>query len=250
MSKMTDIKHTKKVYNKYAEDYHQKISNKENIWHKYMEKPAIISLFKNEIKCKSVLDLGCGSGPFTKKLFSLGAKKVKGIDLSDELIKIAIKENPKAEFITGDAKKTPYKNKEFNLVVSSLMVHYFKDLKPLFKEVSRILKKNGLFVFSIHHPVMEVSGRLKVKGIKGSLLKPYFHNNKYSWTLNKKMKMIAYHHTFEMIINTLNDSGFIVERILEPVAPKIVKKIKKTTYNRTHKRPSFLVVKARKKYNL
>lgn len=243
---MTDTKHTKKVYNKHAEMYHEKILSKDNIWHKYMEKPSIISLFKDEIKNKSILDLGCGSGSFVKKFFSLGAKNVKGIDLSEELIKIAIRENPKAKFVAGDAKKTPYKNKEFNLVVSSLMVHYFKDLKPLFKEVSRILTKNGLFVFSMHHPVMEVSGKLKIKGISGSLLKPYFHNNKYSWVLNKEMKMIAYHHTFEMIINTLNDSGFVIERVLEPVALKKVKKIKKRTYKRTHKRPSFLIVKARK----
>jgi SAM-dependent methyltransferase len=245
---MTDIRHTKKVYNKHAEMYHKRISSKDNIWHKYIEKPAMISLFKDEIKGKSVLDLGCGSGPFVKKLFSLGAKKVKGIDLSEELIKIAIKENPKVDFVVGDAKKTPYKNEEFDLIVSSLMAHYFKDLKPLFKEVSRILKKNGIFVFSMHHPLMEVSGRLKVKikGIKGDLLRPYFHNNKYTWTLNEKMKMIAYHHTFEMIINSLNDSGFVIERVLEPVAPEIVKKIRRSTYERTRKRPSILMVKARK----
>ena len=243
---MTDTTHTKKVYNKHAEMYHKKILSKDNIWHKYIEKPAMISLFKNEIKNKSVLDLGCGSGPFVKKLFSLGAKKIKGIDLSDELIKIAIRENPQAKFVVGDAKKTSYKKAEFNLVVSSLMVHYFKDLKPLFKEVSRILTKKGVFVFSMHHPLMEVSGKLKIKGVKGSLLKPYFHNNKYNWTLNEKMKMIAYHHTFEMIINSLNYAGFIVEKVLEPVAPEKVKKIRKGTYERTHKRPSFLLVKARK----
>ncbi len=243
---MTDTQHTKKVYNKHAKSYHKKIKSKDNIWHKYIEKPAMVSLIKKDIKLKKVLDLGCGSGPFVKKLYCLGAKKVKGIDLSEGLIEIAKKENPKADFVVGDAKKTRYKNKEFDLIVSSLMVHYFKDLRPLFKETSRILNKKGLFVFSMHHPVMEVSSKLGIKKIKGSLLKPYFHNKKYNWTLNEKMKMIAYHHTFEMIINTLNDSGFVIERILEPVAPKIVKKLKKSTYDRTQKRPSFLVIKARK----
>jgi len=245
---MTNTKHTKQVYNKYAEDYHKKILSKDNVWHKYIEKPAIISLFKDEIKRKNVLDLGCGSGPFVKKLFSLGAKNVKGIDLSEGLIVIARRENPHVEFRVGDAKKTPYKNEEFDLIVSSLVPHYFKDLKPLFKEASRILKKNGLFVFSMHHPVMEVSEKLKVRinGVKGSLLKPYFHNDKYNWTLNRDMNMIAYHHTFEMIINSLNYAGFVVEKVLEPVPPKKVKKIKKTIYERARRRPSFLIIKARK----
>lgn len=245
---MTNLEHTKKVYDKYARMYHDKVSSKDNVWHKYIEKPAIISLIKKDVRGKSVLDLGCGSGPFVKELFSLGVKSVKGLDLSKELIKIARENNPRAEFSTGDARKTPYKNGEFEIVVSSLMAHYFKDLNPLFSEVSRILKNRGLFVFSMHHPVMEVSSRLNLRRVEGSLLNPYFHNKKYVWTLNNKMKMIAYHHTFENIINSLSRSGFVIENVLEPQPPKNVEKIDKNIYKRANRRPSFLLIRARKKW--
>ena len=176
----------------------------------------------------------------------MNANSVTGLDISGNLIEIAKKENPKIKFYVGNAAKSPFKNSQFNLVSSSLMVHYFKNLKPLFKEVSRILKKKGFFVFSMHHPIMEISGKLNVKGIKGSLLKPYFHNNKYLWTLHKKINLVSYHHTLENIINSLNDSGFVIERILEPKASEKTKKINKKMYYRTNLRPSFLIIKARK----
>ena len=67
----------KEAYDKYAEYYHQSINDKKNIWHKFMEKPAMVNFLKGEIKGKKVLDLGCGSGLFIKKLQSLGAKKIK-----------------------------------------------------------------------------------------------------------------------------------------------------------------------------
>ncbi len=241
-----DIEIIKRAYNKNSEYYHNGLKSEDkNFWHKYIDKPSMTSFLKKEVKGKSVLDLGCGSGIYTKKLASFGAKIV-GSDLSSGLIEIARRENPSIKFYIEDAKKTQFKKSSFDVVSSSLMIHYFKELPPLFKEVNRILKKNGLFVFSMHHPVMEVSSKLKIKGIKGSLLKPYFHNNKYEVVLHDKIKLIAYHHTFENIINSLNDSGFIVERILEPFPPKKAKKNNEKAYERTIRRPSFLVVKARK----
>lgn len=246
---MTDTKTTKIMYDKYAKDYHQGIFDKRNIWHKHIEKPTMINFLKKEIKGKKVLDLGCGSGPFIKELLSLGAKKVKGIDLSKGLIEIARKENPEVEFYVGNAERTPFKKNEFDIITSSLMVHYVKDLTKLFKEVSRILNKKGAFVFSMHHPVMEVTSRMKINGKKSNkkiLLKPYFNNDKYNWKLKDKMNMIAYHHTFEMIFEALNKNGFVVENLAEPRAPKKTIKLNKRVYERTNTRPSFLVIKAKK----
>ncbi|PIN91271.1 hypothetical protein COU57_01315 [Candidatus Pacearchaeota archaeon CG10_big_fil_rev_8_21_14_0_10_32_14] len=220
---MTNTKHTKEVYDKFAQEYHDFFIDKNNIWHAYIEKPIMIQILKNEIKNKIVLDLGCGSGPFVKELYSLGAKKVYGLDLSPELIKIAKKENPSVDFVSGDAKKTNYKSYQFDIVSSSLMVHYFKSPGPLFAEVNRIIKKGGLFVFSMHHPVMEITHRLKLdEKTNITQFENYFHNNIYNWKLKDNMEMIVYYHTFELIFMDLNKNGFIVENLFEPLAPKII----------------------------
>ena len=124
---MNSKEHTQKIYDKSAKEYHNYISHKNNIWHQNIEKPMMVKFLGREIKGKKVLDLGCGSGPFIKKLNSLGAKKVIGLDLSPKLIEIARKENSKTKFYVGDAKKTPFKKAQFNVINSSLMAHYFKD---------------------------------------------------------------------------------------------------------------------------
>lgn len=240
----------KKSYNKYAEYYHREINNESNIWHKFIEKPVMINFLKGETKDKKILDLGCGSGFFIKELTKMGAKKVIGLDISKKLIEIAKKENPKIDFYVGSALKTPFKKNEFDVVVSSLMVHYIKNLNKLFGEISRILNKKGLFVFSMHHPLMEVSERMKINGKKSNkkiLLKPYFHNKMYQWKLRDKLNLIGYHHTFEMIFNELSKNSFVVEDLKEPRAPKKTKKLNKKIYERTQRRPSFLIIKARKK---
>jgi len=243
---MTDTKHTKKTYDKYAKDYHAKITDPKDIWHKFIEKKVMLNLIKGFVKNKKVLDLGCGSGIVSKKIASFEGK-VKGIDLSPELIKIAKKENPKFDFYVGDVRKTPFKKNEFDVVYSSLVAHYIKDLNQLFKEVKRILKKGGVYAFSIHHPLMEVSKRTKINGRKKIILKPYFNNDKYKWKLANKMQMVSYHHTFENIFELLRKNDFVVERLLEPVPSKEAKKINPRRYKRAITRPSFLIIKARKK---
>ncbi len=248
---MTNINHTKREYDKFAEEYHKHLlDKKENRWHTYVEKPVMKNILKDIINNKIVLDLGCGSGIFTNELVKFKPNKIVGSDLSNGLINIAKKEYPKIKFCVCNAEKTIFKKNEFDVVTSSLMAHYFNDLIPLFKEVNRILKPKGNFIFSMHHPVMEVSGRLIVNGKtdkKNSLLKNYFKEGLYKWKLGKDMQnMIAYHHTFETIFNSLNKTGFIVENLFETKAVKKLYEINKEEYNRVMKRPSFLIIKASK----
>lgn len=237
-------RHTKKEYDKFGHDYHKKRSIPEkNFYNLYIDYPAMSSVLKNIVKGKKVLDLGCGSGIFTKQLASWGAR-VKGIDLSKTLVEIAKKENPKIEFLVGDARKTPFKNKEFDIMSSNLVAHYFKDLKALFKEANRILKHKGLFMFTIHHPFNEVMKKDK-ESRKIIKVKPYFNNNRYTWEM-AGMTMINYHHTFENIINSLNDSGFVTERIIETKPVRAGKNIRPDYYEYTAEYPSFCLFKARK----
>jgi ubiquinone/menaquinone biosynthesis C-methylase UbiE len=207
--------------------------------------PAMTKLVKPIVKNKKVLDMGCGSGIFTKCIKTWGADVV-GCDISKNMITIAKQENPQLKFIVCNAEKTPFKNSEFDVVASGLMLHYLKDLRPAFREVSRILKKDGTFVFSLTHPIAEFSERLVINGKNMFVLQPYFNNDSYSWPMMDGMKLIYYHHTLENIINTLNDCGFVVERLIETQPTKEFKKYDAKMYDRNSKFPSFMVVKVRK----
>jgi ubiquinone/menaquinone biosynthesis C-methylase UbiE len=236
---------TKRGYNKFAEMYHVKRIKGNNFYNKYIENPAMEKFLKNEVKGRKVLDLGCGSGISTKRLHNFGAK-VKGVDLSKNLIEIAKKDNPNIEFYASTGKKTPFHKNEFNIVSSGLMVHYIENLNTLFKEVSRILKKNGSFVFSLNHPVREVLESIKVGKKKYRYLDRYFVRRGAKWRFEEGMEVITYHHTFEDIINSLNDNGFVTERLIETRSKKGSKKYAPNPYEDGMNNPTFIVIKARK----
>ena len=62
----------------------------------------IVKQFKSQIKDKDLLDVGCGTGVLYEPLNEAGLKSYTGIDVSEEMIKIA-KENHKSEnFICDD----------------------------------------------------------------------------------------------------------------------------------------------------
>ncbi len=62
----------------------------------------IVKQFKSQIKDKDLLDVGCGTGVLYEPLNKAGLKSYTGIDVSEEMIKIA-KENHKSEnFICDD----------------------------------------------------------------------------------------------------------------------------------------------------
>lgn len=105
------------------------------------------------LKDKSVLCIGCGTGEECEHLKSLGAKRVVGIDTSKGLIDFAKKSYPDLEFHVMDMEKLNFTDDSFDFVYSSLTMHRVKDWTKTLRGVYKILKKGGTFVFSTHHPV-------------------------------------------------------------------------------------------------
>ena len=84
----------KTSYDQFAGSYHNYMDDSHNFWNKWLEYPHTIRFLNSQdLKDKNVLDLGCGSGRYTKEFVRLGAK-VSGIDKSEKLIEIAERELP------------------------------------------------------------------------------------------------------------------------------------------------------------
>jgi SAM-dependent methyltransferase len=99
----------------------------------------------------TVLDVACGTGVVGLTAARLGAK-VKGLDLTPNLIDRA-KENAKlmevsAEFLEGDVEKMPFKNEEFDTVVSQYGHMFAPRPEIAIKEMARVLKPGGVLSFS------------------------------------------------------------------------------------------------------
>lgn len=102
------------------------------------------SVFKEHLKGR-VLDVGCGWGR-ASKLMPQTVTEYIGIDISPEFIKEAEKKFPGLMFLVGDARKLPFKDKEFDWTVAigmggheeSGISDFFKQIKS---EMERVSKK-------------------------------------------------------------------------------------------------------------
>jgi ubiquinone/menaquinone biosynthesis C-methylase UbiE len=117
----------------------------------------VIKSFLPNLSGKRVLDLGCGYGRAIKLYESMGAKDVFGVDTSRSLIEECKKYVTKPQnLFVRDMEKLSFKNNYFDVVVGRFSLHYLKNFKSAYKEISRVLKKNGQLVLIVHHPIYDL----------------------------------------------------------------------------------------------
>lgn len=149
-----DIKYTKDFYDKELniKKYGEAI-DKVGLWNS--EK----MIFDKYIKpTDRILDIGCGAGRTTINLFKNGYKNIIGLDLSTNLINYAkeyVKNNNlDIEFVNGDATKLDYEDNTFDAVIFSYngmkCIPGKKNRDNVLKEVYRVLKPNGIYIFTAH----------------------------------------------------------------------------------------------------
>ena len=133
------------MYNKnFAEIY-----NKE--WFKFSETIAD-NVLKITSSFNSVLDLGCGTGNFLKKL-EKHFKKTVGIDISKDMIEVAKSNCKKTQFYVKSVTNFSLDEK-FNLITCNFdMVNHLdsiKDWEKMFKLAYNHLEEDGVFLFDIN----------------------------------------------------------------------------------------------------
>lgn len=97
---------------------------------------------------KTVLDLGCGTGYFTKKLIELDANVV-ALDLSEQMLDQAKQRcGDNAEYVSGDAERLPFEDNCFDIAFSSLALQWCQDLSVPLRELKRVVKPGGKILFS------------------------------------------------------------------------------------------------------
>jgi SAM-dependent methyltransferase len=119
------------------------------------EWPALRSMLPTELTGTKFLDLGCGFGWVCRWAREKGAEQVQGVDLSENMLAKArgFPEDAAISYLRADLDSLELPPDTYNVVFSSLTLHYLKDLPRLIAQVSRTLKVGGTFVFSVEHPL-------------------------------------------------------------------------------------------------
>ena len=146
VSKVSDVIHTA-YYDTIAEEY----KKSKELPCRIIETYTYFNLL-GDLAGKSILDLGCGEGFYTRKFKQKGAARVVGVDISPRMIELARQEEAQEplgiEYIINDVCELG-KIGNFNLVVASFLLNYAQTKEELVKMCQIIyanLKAGGRFV--------------------------------------------------------------------------------------------------------
>ena len=116
-----------------------------------LEQRATLELLPDVSGC-AALDLGCGSGRYLRRLLVHGAACAVGVDLSRAMLARARSAIASANLVQSDMLALPLPAAAFDRVVCGLAVGHVPDLKPALAEIARVLRPNGVVVYSDFHP--------------------------------------------------------------------------------------------------
>jgi SAM-dependent methyltransferase len=209
----------------------------ERPWNTLYERPATLALLP-DIGGKDVLDAGCGPGWYTDWLARNGARVV-AVDRSARMVEVADKRlGGRARVMQGDVSDLRHllPGGTFDVILSSLVLHYLADLTETFREWARLLRPDGTLVFSTHHPIHQAS-----------LLDPGYLcaeliEEEWDW-LGEKMRY--YRRPLRDLTEPLTGAGFVIERISEPTPGEALKAKDPKVYDLLRRLPAFIFVRAR-----
>ena len=237
----TDEKEIVNAYNK--ENLKRYIENRKRktIYNDFLSNPTLRKA-TGDVQGKSLLDIGCGYGSDLLHFQHKGAKTY-GVELNKEFINYA-KSNPELQNIIikqGSIYKIPFKEK-FDICIANQVLDQVKDLKKAFRTVAQRVKKNGIFVFAIAHPLNSLTANYSES------IKNYFNVKKGTFKpAGANIEIPYYYRNFDKYSEAIATAGFVIERIFEPQPLSKAKKLfPAEDFKRHSSQPEVLVMRLKR----
>jgi SAM-dependent methyltransferase len=228
------------AYEKIAEAFDQQIEVKS--YNAFYERPAMLSLLPR-VRNKTILDAGCGPGKYTEILLKKGAKVI-AVDISDKMVKCAVKRNGnRADIRKWDLSKplTFIADLSIDIIICPLVLEYIKDWTIPFQEFNRILRKGGVFIFSIGNSYHEF---IFYKS------KNYFKTEKVGceWKgFGIPVYVPCYRRPLQSVFEYILGAGFLLDKYLEPRPTSKFKSVDPDDYFMLMTKPVFVCIRVIKR---
>ncbi|MFJ6210271.1 class I SAM-dependent methyltransferase [Lysinibacillus sp. NPDC092081] len=231
---------------------YQKLRQGPNNFNNLLEQPALKSLLPN-LSNLQMLDIGCGMGEFAYYCIENNAQHVTAIDVSENMLAIAQHEHahPQIDYYLQAIEDYHAAPNSFDCITSSLSLHYIKDFSAVIGKIAKMLRPGSILVFSVEHPIVTARKTMEDNWLyDGSGNRSHFAIDDYqdeglrerTWFVDGVVK---YHRSISTIINTLIAHGLTIEKVLEPLPDsEAIQKL--PSLEKEHRRPSFLLIRARK----
>lgn len=182
---------------------------------------ATLKTLLPDFQGKTLLDLGCGYGWHCIYAAEQGAERIVGVDLSEKMLETARAKttDDRITYQRCAMEDIEFEPESFDIVLSSLALHYVENFEIIVKKVHTILKPGGAFLFSAEHPVFTAYGTQDwYYDESGKILHfpvdNYYYEGKRTATFLGE-EVVKYHKTLTTYLNSLLENGFEIRRIVE-----------------------------------
>lgn len=233
---MSDGADSRQTYDRLGEAYARGIED--NAYNAHYERPATISLLP-DVRGRRVLDAGCGPGAYVAWLADRGAQ-ITACDISPKMVALARSRLQDRGRVFEHDLSAPLhfaQDKQFDVILSSLALHYLEDWPATLREFHRVLSPQGCLVVSIHHPLRDFS--LSPTG-------DYFSVERLEevWrTFGAPMPVRFFRRPLGQVFADFAAAGFRVDKVVEPFPTEECRRRFPSDYERLSRTPFFLCLR-------
>jgi SAM-dependent methyltransferase len=151
------------------------------------------------------------------------------------------------EYQQGAIEDIRFPTDSFDVVISSLALHYVESFDVVCEKVANCLVPGGAFVLSVEHPIFtSVAAQDWYSSPEGERLHWPLDNYQQQGARHTQWladDVVKYHRTLSNYMNTLLDCGFCISRVLEPQpTPEMLRE--QPWMKDDCRRPAFLLIAA------
>ncbi|HUK08950.1 MAG TPA: methyltransferase domain-containing protein [Stellaceae bacterium] len=202
-------------YDPIAEQYKR---SKQQPWRAHVEAFTLMKLIGDPTG-KTVIDIACGEGFYTRMIRQRGAAKVTGVDLSEKMIGLArageTQQRLGIEYIVGDGRDIGVAA-DYDLAVAAYFLNYAHDrteLNAMCRGIARCLKPGGRFVTVNSNPACAFSSAPSYRkyGFETSVVGPFREGAPVTWTFyleDGPFNIENYFHNVAIHEEALHTAGF------------------------------------------
>jgi len=186
--------------------------------------PAQIAMTGN-VRGAALLDVGCGSGYFSRAMADGGAK-VTAFDISPRMIEHARKTFGSGityEVLDATTLGDHYPEAAFDVVTACMSLQDMPDVPAVLRGVHRVMKPGGRFVASIEHPCSSTPFREwqrdPARRKQWLCIDRYFEHGAMDYTWKKwsyEFTTAALHVPLETWVGWIRDAGLVIRDLREP----------------------------------